>query len=337
VRLINNGHTGDAPKAVSLPITGMTCAADIERALRKLPGIGEAGVNYATNRATVTFDPSVLNVPAIVEAIRDVGYDVIERPGDHATGGIWPAATRGLKTPGYEQLDYDVDSDELEDLEQLAREAEYRTLRFRFVLGVVLAFPVVVLGMAHVHFPSVNRVQLALATPVLLFSGWQFYRGAWKGVRHLTADMNTLIAVGTGAAYVFSLAATIAPQAVSTDPHVVADHAPAPVYFETAVVIIVLVLLGKLLEARVRGRTSEAIKRLIGLQPRTARIVRDGVELEVSARDVLRVDIVMVRPGERVPVDGDAGTYGVRHARGSGPFDSRRRAGLAQGRLGTGD
>jgi Cu+-exporting ATPase len=117
--------------------------------------------------------------------------------------------------------------------------------------------------------------------------------------------MNTLIAVGTGAAYAFSLAATIAPQAVSSAPHVVAGHAPAPVYFGTAVVIIVLVLLGKLLEARARGRTSEAIKRLIGLQPRTARVLRDGVELEVPARDVLRGDVVIVRPGERVPVDGD--------------------------------
>ena len=97
VRLINNGDMGDAPEAVSLPVTGMTCAAcaaNIERALKKLPGIGEAGVNYATNRATVTFDPSVLSVPAIVEAIRDVGYDVIVRPGDHTTAGVWPAATQ---------------------------------------------------------------------------------------------------------------------------------------------------------------------------------------------------------------------------------------------------
>jgi len=148
-------------------------------------------------------------------------------------------------------------------------------------------------------------VQLALSAPVLFFCGWPFYRGAWKSVRHLTADMNTLIAVGTGAAFAYSLVATIAPRAVSADPHVAAGHAPAPVYFETAVVIIVLVLLGKLLEARARGRTSEAIKRLARLQPRTARIVRDGIELEVPTRDVLHGDIVIVRPGERVPVDGE--------------------------------
>jgi Cu+-exporting ATPase len=305
---------GDAPGAVSLPVTGMTCAAcaaNIERALKKLPGIDEAGVNYATNRATVTFDPAVLSVPAIVEAIRDVGYDVIERPGEHTTGGLPSTSLRPGKRPGYEKDSPsspacdDVDDEEIEDLERQAREREYGALRLRFAIGTALAFPVAILGMAHMHVPGVNWVQLALSAPVLFFCGWQFYRGAWKAVRHLTADMNTLIAVGTGAAFVYSLVATIAPHAVATDPLVASGHTPAPVYFETAVVIIVLVLLGKLLEARARGRTSEAIKRLIGLQPRTARIVRDGIELEVPARDVLRGDIVIVRPGERVPVDGD--------------------------------
>ena len=290
-----------APEAVSLPVTGMTCsacAANIERALKKLPGIGDAGVNYATNRATVTFDPAVLTVPAIVEAIRDVGYDVIE------TGepGTWRWRSRRTQDCRARRRGTNV-----EDAEQQARDREYRALRFKLVLGTALAIPVVVLGMAHVNFPGVNWVQLALSTPVLFVCGWQFYRGAWKAVRHLTADMNTLIAVGTGAAFLYSLAATIAPAAVSTNPHVAAGHetGPVPVYFETAVVIIVLVLLGKLLEARARGRTSEAIRRLIGLQPRTARIIRDGIELDVPTRDVLRGDIVMVRPGERLPVDGE--------------------------------
>ena len=291
-----------APEAVSLPVTGMTCsacAANIERALKKLPGIGDAGVNYATNRATVTFDPAVLTVPAIVEAIRDVGYDVLE------TGTRDLALGASLNTDS--GLSSAASGNELEDLEQQARDREYRALRFKLALGTALAIPVVVLGMAHVNFPGVNWVQLALSTPVLFVCGWQFYRGAWKAVRHLTADMNTLIAVGTGAAFLYSLAATIAPAAVSTNPHVAAGHetGPVPVYFETAVVIIVLVLLGKLLEARARGRTSEAIRRLIGLQPRTARIIRDGIELDVPTRDVLRGDIVMVRPGERLPVDGE--------------------------------
>jgi Cu+-exporting ATPase len=287
----------ESPEAVSLPVTGMSCAAcaaNIERALKKLPGIGAAGVNYATNRATVTFDPAVLTVPAIVEAIRDVGYDVIE------------TRDSGLGTRGSEEGEgREAGGEGLDDLEQQAREREYRALRFRFILGAALAIPVVILGMAHAGFPGANWIQLALSSPVLFFCGWPFYRGAWKSVRHLTADMNTLIAVGTGAAFLYSAAATIAPAAVSASPHAAAGHAPAPVYFETAGVIIVLVLLGKLLEARARGRSSEAIRRLIGLQPRTARIVRDGIELEIPARDVLHGDIVLIRPGERLPVDGE--------------------------------
>ena len=277
----------DAAEAVSLPVTGMSCAAcaaNIERALKKLPGIGAAGVNYATNRATVTFDPAVITVPSIVEAIRDVGYDVIG------------AGTSGAGGSDFESI---------EDAEQQARDREYRALRFKLTLGTALAIPVVILGMAHANFQGANWVQLALSAPVLFFCGWSFYLGAWKSVRHLTADMNTLIAVGTGAAFLYSAAATIAPAAVSATPHVAAGHAPAPVYFETAVVIIVLVLLGKVLEARARGRSSEAIRRLIGLQPRTARIVRDGIELEMPVRDVLHGDIVLIRPGERLPVDGE--------------------------------
>ena len=286
--------------AISLPVTGMTCAAcaaNIERALKRLPGIGAAGVNYATSRATVTFDPTVLTVPAIVGAIRDVGYDVIEA---RDPGPGTPDSGRGeRRTAGAEGLE------DVGDLEEQAHRREYTALRRRLVLGAALAIPVVIIGMAHVRFPGVNWAQLALSAPVLFCCGWQFYRGAWKAARHRTADMNTLITVGTGAAFVYSAVATFAPAAVSADPHVVSGHAPAPVYFETAAVIILLVLLGKLLEARARGRTSEAIKRLIGLQPRTARIIRDGIELEVPTRDVLHGDIVIVRPGERVPVDGD--------------------------------
>ena len=274
--------------SVSLPVTGMSCAAcalTIQRALTRLPGVEAAGVNYATNRATIKFDPTALGVPAIVEAIRDVGYDIIEVP-----PGADPDAA-------------------IEDAESAVRDAEYRDLGRRFVIGIVLAVPVVALGMSHAQFTGVNWLQLALSAPVLFYSGWQFYRGASMGLRHASFDMNTLIAVGTGSAFLFSLAATVAPHAVmtshvTTTPGVVVTHA-APVYYETAVVIIVLVLLGKLLEARARGRTSEAIKRLIRLQPRTAHIIRDGVELEVPTADVLQDDVVIVRPGERIPVDGE--------------------------------
>ena len=270
-------------------MTCAACAANIERALSRTPGVAAAGVNYATNRATITFDPAVLSVPAIVERIRDVGYDVVDR------------------------------ESAFEDAEAEAHAREFAALRRRFILGIVLSIPVVAIAMAHLRFPGSDWLQLELATPVLFYSGWPFFRGAWSGLRHATADMNTLIAVGTGAAYVFSAVATVAPASVTTDPHVAAGHAAAPVYFETAVVIIVLVLLGRLLESRARGRTSEAITRLMGLQPKTARVVRnipgagprhqsgiddEGVEIDIPIRDVRVDDIVVVRPGERIPVDG---------------------------------
>jgi len=308
-------------ESVSLPVTGMTCAAcaaNIDRALRKLPGVAQTGVNYATNRATLTFDPSVLTIPAIVEAIRDVGYDVV------------------AATPNQSGMNYSGGPDlgETEAAEDRIHAAEAARLRRRLLVSIVFGLPVIVLGMAHLTVPGTNWIQLALCAPVIFYAGWPFYRGAWKSLRHATADMNTLVAVGTGAAFLYSLAATIAPALVSTaahastsiDPHVAAGHAadiaghaadiaghaadivshvPAPVYYETAVVIIALVLVGKLLEARARSRSSEAITRLIGLQPRIARIVRDGIELDVPTRDVILGDIVIVRPGERIPVDGE--------------------------------
>jgi len=283
-------------ESVSLPVTGMTCsacAANIDRALRKLPGVAQTGVNYATNRATLTFDPSVLAVPVIVEAIRDVGYDVVE------------AGDARLRRGSGAQWIEDSAFRDIEDAEDRIHAADVTRLRRRLLVSIVFGLPVVVLGMAHVTFPGGNWIQLALSAPVILYAGWPFYRGAWRGVRHATADMNTLVAVGTSAAFLYSLAATVAPALVATNAHVIAGHAPAPVYFETAVVIIALVLVGKLLEARARGRSSEAIKRLIGLQPRIARIVRDGIELDVPTRDVIVGDIVIVRPGERIPVDGD--------------------------------
>ena len=280
-------------------MTCAACAANIERALKRTPGVASVGVNYATNRAAVTFDPTVVSVPAIIDTIRNVGYDVLEI---HAPPtGATPGGDRDVSA-AVSEVEHEA---AIEDAEATARAADYRILRLRFIFGTILALPVVVIGMTHLNFPGVNWLQLVLATPVLAYSGWPFFRGAWAGLRHLTADMNTLIAVGTGAAWTFSVVATVAPALVTTDPHVAAGHGPAPVYFETAVVIIILVLLGRLLEARARGRTSEAIKRLMGLQPKTARVIRADVEIEIRIHDVRLGDVVVVRPGERIPVDGN--------------------------------
>jgi Cu+-exporting ATPase len=277
---------GRETAAVTLPVTGMSCAAcarTIERTLQAVPGVAAAGVNFATNRATVKFDPSLISVPELADAVRSVGYDL-------------------LTVPEADQSDPRA----IEDVEQRVRQAEYRRLRRRVIVAVVLSLPIFALSMAGAAFRGANWLEFALAVPVIFYSGAQFYRGAWASLRHRSADMNTLIAVGTGAAFVYSVVVTAAPRLVPP----VASMAPgahraAAVYFEVATAIIALVLVGRLLEARARGRTSEAIKRLLNLQPRTARIVRDGIEMDVPAAQVLRDDVVLVRPGERIPVDGD--------------------------------
>ncbi len=273
-----------ASRAVSLPVTGMSCAAcarTIERTLQHVPGVSAAGVNFATNRATVKFDPSVVSVDALADAVRSVGYDVLT---------VSPQAQ--------------PDETAISDAEQRVREAEYRALRRRLIAAVSLSAPIFVLGMVGMASRAITWLELALAVPVIFYSGGQFYRGAWAAIRHRNADMNTLIAVGTGAAFAYSVVATVAPHVVASASMSVASHEGVPVYYETATTIIALVLVGRLLEARARGRTSEAIKRLLNLQPRTARLVRDGIEIEVPVAQVLRDDEVMMRPGERIPVDG---------------------------------
>ena len=273
------------PSSVLLPVTGMSCAAcarAIEVTLKETPGVEAAAVNFATGRAAVTFDPAAVDLDGLVQAVRDAGYDVI----DARAGSASDQADGGGRADG-----------RLEDLEQRAHAAAFATLRRRFVVATSLTLPIMVVSMAHLHFEGVNLLQLLLAIPVVGYSGSQFYRGAWKSLRHRAADMNTLIAVGTGVAFLYSTVVAIAPR-------LLADAAPPAVYFEVSTAIVALVLLGRLLESRARGRTSDAIRRLIGLQPRTARVLVNGVEEEIPAAAVAVGHIVVVRPGERIPVDG---------------------------------
>ena len=280
---------GSASDTITLPVTGMSCAAcarTIEFTLKDVPGVSEAGVNYATGRATVVFDPSVVAVPALVDAVRSVGYDVL-------------AVAAGSEAVPAELA--------IEDAQRHAEAAGYRALRLKLVVAAGLSVPILAISMAHLQFPGANWLQLALAAPVVAFAGSQFYRGAWSSLRHRNADMNTLITVGTGAAFAYSAVATISPGLVTHAVPAAAamPHGQAAVYFEVATAIITLVLLGRTLESRARGRTSEAIRRLVRLQPRTARVVRNGVEADVPIALVAPGDIVIVRPGERIPVDGD--------------------------------
>jgi len=274
---------------IDLPVTGMTCAAcaaRIERSLNKAPGVAEASVNLATERAMIRFDPAVTDVDKIVGTIRDAGYDAI-------------VPARETSTAIGE-----------EDAQSRIRREEYQKLSRKFWIAAVLALPVLLISMSHgriaaLDFPGVRWLQFVLTTPVVFYCGAQFYRGAWAALRHRSADMNTLIALGTGAAYVYSVAALVAPGVFSaTAMSGMNGPMSPPIYFEAAAVIIALILLGKMLEARAKGRTSEAIKRLIGLQAKTASVIRNGVETERRIEEVVPGDMIVVRPGERIPVDG---------------------------------
>jgi Cu+-exporting ATPase len=278
VKRVEDAGYGVVTAKVELPITGMTCAncaAAVERTLnKKVNGVVRAVVNLATERATVEYIPGVATVADMIRAIEEAGYGVVQAA--ESTG------------------------EPLEDVEARAREAEIADQTRKFWVGVAFALPLFLLSMARdfgvlgtwAHAPWVDWLFLALATPVQFYTGWDYYVGSYHALRNRTANMDVLVAMGSSVAYVFSLAVLILrPEG---------QH----VYFETSAVIITLIKLGKLLEARAKGRTGQAIRRLMGLRPKTARVVRDGAETDVPVEQVRVGDIVVVRPGERVPVDG---------------------------------
>ncbi|MDQ1611926.1 MAG: P-type Cu+ transporter, partial [Pyrinomonadaceae bacterium] len=292
---ITDGNmSGDANNLgrVDLSLTGMTCnacARRIERRLTNATGVRSASVNFATARARVEYDARATGAAKLIGTVEEIGY------------GASDAAEEGAA-----------------EREQEATRAEQTQLRRRFIVAAVLSAPVLLVAMSHGRIAAfnvswINWAQLALTLPVIFYSGWPFYQGAWTALKHRAADMNTLIATGTGAAFIYSLIVTIAPGIVAAEGHSatvpgmngVGGMRVAPVYFEAASVIIALILLGRLLEVRARGKTSEAIKRLMGLQPRTARVVREGGrEVDLPIEEVVVGDVVIVRPGEKIPVDG---------------------------------
>ncbi len=308
-----NAPTRDTPalqaERCDLPLLGMhcaACAARIEKALNKAPGVQRAGVNYATARATVHYDPHSTDLQQLRDVVKKAGYDAIvpqsppQRRADDAHG----AAT--------------VEPESMAQAEAQARENEYRRQKRQFVTALALTIPVAFLSMAGhlvpalqplVNFRGRAWVELALTTPVLFWAGREFFVGAWTSAQHRAADMNTLIAVGTFAAYAYSFVATVAPHllasASSHQSSMAGMNMSGPsVYYEVAAMVVTLILMGNVLQARANSRTSGAIKALMGLQPKTARVQRDGQEQDIPIAEVLVGDIVLVRPGEKVPVDG---------------------------------
>ena len=277
--------------STTLGIIGMTCSscqAVIERTLQRTPGVGSATVNLANETASVTFDPHTIGIDGLVQAVRDAGYDAV------------PRAEAG--------------AGESDDAQRAAQQAHIRTEWRFFAFSLVLSLPLLVLmvpalmesvplavatwlagtfGGAWDPMMVFKYISFALATPVQFIAGWQFYKGFFHALRRRTGNMDTLIAIGTSAAYFYSLAATFIPALYME-----------PVFYETAALLITFVILGKLLEARAKGKTSDAIKKLMGLAAKTARVLRDGAEVDIPVEQVLVGDTVIVRPGEKVPVDG---------------------------------
>ena len=276
--------THDVPRSknietASIKVIGMDsphCAMVVEGALKKLSGVKNIDVDFSNQRAKVVFDSSVLKIDAIFKVITDAGYKPIKEEGE---------------------------TDDLLDKEKVEREKQVKDIKRKLIIGGALSLFIFIGSFPEwfsfaPSFLNNNWVLFLLTTPVQFWVGWQFYSGLKLLVKYRTADMNTLIAIGTLAAYFYSASVTIAPEFFAK------SGAPSAIYFDTSAVIIVLILLGKYFEILMKGRASEAIKKLIGLQPKTAKILKAGKEIEVPIVEVVVGDLVVVRPGEKIPVDG---------------------------------
>ena len=261
----------------TLNIRGMTCAAcvaRIEQGLKNLEGVRNASVNFATEKATVEYDLSVLDPESLADKVKNLGYEVVNM--EKSGGGV-----------------------------DAARKRELKELKIKFGVGVILSVVIFAGSMQH-WFPYLGSIPrqimlfflFILTTPVVFWVGSRFYVGAVKAAKQKTTDMNTLVAVGAFSAYFYSVLVTFVPQFVASagiDPHV---------YFDGAAMIITLILLGRLLEIRAKGKTSMAIKKLMRLKPKTARVIRDNKNIDIPIESVIKGDLILVRPGEKIPTDG---------------------------------
>ncbi|QNF30169.1 heavy metal translocating P-type ATPase [Metabacillus elymi] len=338
--------TQGAKEEAVLPITGMTCAAcavRIEKGLKKLEGVEEATVNFALERTSIKYNPSVADIDDFKKKIHDLGYEVTGEKVELNIIGMTCAACatrieKGLnKIEGVTKasvnlalenatIEYNPSqtgpNDMMKQVEKLGYQAnlkdeqqeslaemkakELETQQGKFFFSLILSVPLLWAMVSHFSFTSfiylpemlMNPwVQLALATPVQFIVGKQFYVGAFKALRNKSANMDVLVALGTSAAYFYSLYLSIV--SIGSGSHMI------ELYYETSAVLITLIILGKLFEVRAKGRSSEAIKKLIGLQAKTATVIRNEIEQEVPLEDVLVGDILIVKPGEKIPVDGE--------------------------------
>src|SRR6266496_2112989 len=282
----------EAESHVTLDLEGMTCAScamRIEKGLKKVLGVKDANVNLATEQAVVSYDPAQTNLEQMVQKVEAVGYKATPQV-TSSQQPVQETATREVT----ETFGMPVLTIPQEDEQSLRRQAEIIRKRNLLILGILLTVPVVILSMFFMNrFPGENYLLLALTTPVWAIVGWEFHRGAIKTLRHGSANMDTLVSLGSTAAYLLSVVATFFPQVVGSI-----------TFYDTTALIVTLIYLGKYLEARAKGQTNEAIRNLIGLQARTAHVVRARLEIELPIEQVRVGDELVVRPGEKIPVDG---------------------------------
>jgi Cu+-exporting ATPase len=320
----------------SIHITGMTCttcAGTIKKGLSKTPGVEQADVNFASEKASIEYDPTKVDLAKIKDTVSQLGYGIATRKSIFPVSGMTCASCvarveealssvpgvisanvnlasekatveylegtgladmrRAVKDAGYE---LGPEAQALEDV-TTAAQREIRFIRNRFIIATILTASIMAFSWGP-SFVGKSYLLWALATPVQFWAGLRFYRGAWGALKHKTSDMNTLIAVGTSVAYFYSMVVVLFPSLFVTG--VVEPH----LYFHTSAAIITLILLGRFLEARAKGQTSTAIKKLIGMQPKTALVISEGEQRETPVEEVQVGDLILVRPGDRVPVDG---------------------------------
>ncbi|WP_282139369.1 heavy metal translocating P-type ATPase [Cytobacillus oceanisediminis] len=324
-------------------MTCAACSSRIEKGLNKLDGVQEASVNLALEKAAIKYNPEVTSVEAFEKKIEDLGYSVVSEKAEFEVLGMTCAACSGRiekglnKLPGVKQavvnlaletgtVEYNPEQISIQDMikkvENLGyqakvkmdkdqdiegyREKEIEKQKGKFIFSLILSIPLFWSMVGHFEFTSFIYVpdmfmnpwvQLALAAPIQFFIGKQFYVGAYKALKNKSANMDVLVALGTSAAFFYSLYQSIL--SIGSNAHMV------ELYYETSAILITLIILGKLFEARAKGRSSEAIKKLMGLQAKTATVLREGEEIEISLEEVIAGEIIYVKPGEKVPVDGE--------------------------------
>ncbi len=282
----------DEIKTLTLPVEGMTCAscvARVEKAMKKVEGVTDVNVNFATEKVTFSYNDTATNISALSGIVEDAGYKLVlpakeESPSAQSTGN---------------------DTDIPENLDQ---KKSYKQLKSEFLFAAIMTIPIMFISMismtAWFHswnplpMEYIDRLLFLATTMVMFISGKRFFVISGRLLKHFSADMNTLVAVGTGTAYVYSTIAVLFPKLLSL------STTGNNIYFDTSTTIIALILMGRLLEAKAKDKTSTAIKKLIGLQPKTARVIRNNIERDIPVNEVVKNEIVIVRPGEKIPVDG---------------------------------